>query len=193
MADTARTPESNRMPLLAKPHIRLYGQVDEAMYAAFRDQLKACPSDGPLAVAITTLGGNPEIARAMADDVRLLREHDRREILFLGKVAVYSAGTVLMAAFPIADRYLTRDTRLMLHERSLEKTLELSGPLKAALAQVRQVLHQIEESIRIEEEGFRAVVDGSNVTFEEVRDRAPDAWYIDCREALRLGLIAGVV
>lgn len=193
MANTARTPEADRMQLLAKPHIRLYGKVDEAMYSVFRDQLQGCPDEGPLALAITTLGGDPEIARTMADDIRLLREHDKREILFLGKVAVYSAGTVLMAGFPIMDRYLTTDTRLMLHERSLEKTLQLSGPLRATLAQVRQTLHQIEESIRIEEEGFRAVVEGSQVSFEEVRDRAPDSWYIDCREALRLGLIAGVV
>ena len=189
----AKTPSNGRMRLLANPNIRLYGHVDEAMYKVFREQLRECPDEGPLALAITTLGGDPEIARTMADDVRLLREHDEREILFLGKVAVYSAGTVVMAGFPIGDRYMTENTRMMIHERSLTKSLDLSGPLRGALAQVHQVLHQIEESIRIEEEGFRSVVKGSKVKFAEVRDRAPNAWYIDCHEAEKLGLIAGVV
>lgn len=189
----AKAPKPARMRLLANPNIRLYGHVDEAMYKAFREQLGQCPDEGPLAIAITTLGGDPEIARTMADDIRLLREHDGREMLFLGKVAVYSAGTVVMAAFPIADRYMTENTRMMLHERSLAKSVDLSGPLRGALAQVRQLLHQVEESIRIEEEGFRAVVKGSKVKFAELRERAPDRWYIDCHEAVRLGLIAGVV
>ena len=181
------------MRLLAKPTIRLVGHVDEAMYKVFRDQLGACLEEGPLAAAITTLGGDPEIARTMADDIRLMREYQGREVLFLGKVAVYSAGTVFMAGFPIADRYLTENTRLMIHERALEKTLELSGPLLGTLAQVKQLLHQIEESIRIEDEGFRAVVEGSKLKFAQVRDRAPEGWYIDCHEAVKLGLIAGVV
>ncbi len=182
-----------RIKLLAKPHIRLIGHVDEAMYKVFRDQLRDAPPDGPLAVAITTLGGDPEIARTMADDIRLLRECGEREILFLGKVAVYSAGATLMAGFPIANRYLTEASRIMIHERSLVKTVELSGPLRGALNEVTQVLHEIEQSIAIEEEGFRAIVKGSKVDFAEVREKAPRAWYVDCHEALRLGLIAGVI
>ena len=98
-----------------------------------------------------------------------------------------------MAAFPVDDRFLTEGTRIMIHERSLEKTLNLSGPLKGALKQVKQVLHQIEESIRIEEDGFRAFVEGSSVSLEELRKRAPDAWYIDSREAQKLGVIAGAI
>ena len=70
------------------------------MYLSFCDQLKACPESGTLVVSITTLGGDPEVARAMGDDIRLLREYTGRETLFLGKVAVYSAGATFMSAFP---------------------------------------------------------------------------------------------
>lgn len=185
--------DPSRLALLAKPHIRLIGHVDEAMYKVFRDQLRDAPSDGPLTIAITTLGGDPEIARTMADDIRLLRECGNREILFLGKVAVYSAGATFMAGFPIANRYLTEASRIMIHERSIVKTIELSGPLRGALDEITQVLHEIEQSIVIEEEGFRAIVEGSKVDFADVREKAPRAWYIDCREAVRLGLIAGVI
>lgn len=185
--------DSDRLALLAKPQIRLVGHVDEAMYKVFRDQVREAPPDGPLVIAITTLGGDPEIARTMADDIRLLRECGERDILFLGKVAVYSAGATFMAGFPIANRYLTENSRIMIHERAIEKTIELSGPLRGALDKVTQLVHEIEQSIAIEEEGFRAIVKGSQVDFAEVREKAPRAWYLDCHEAVRLGLIAGVI
>ena len=186
-------PDTDRMALLAKPNIRLFGHVDYVMYESFREQLGQCPATGPITIAMTTLGGDPEVARTMGDDVRLLREHDGREILFLGKVAVYSAGAVLMSNFPVENRYFTSDTRLMIHERSIDKTVEVTGPLRSCVASLKAVLHQIEHSILIEEEGFRAIVAGSKVDFETVREKAPENWYIDCREALKLGLIADVI
>lgn len=186
-------PHAQRNLLLAKPCIRLVGHVDEAMYKVFRDQLGACPSEGPLSLAISTTGGDPEIARTMGDDIRLLREQDDRTFLFLGKVAVYSAGATLMSGFPIADRFLTEGTRIMIHERSLERTLNLSGPLHGSRTKVRQLLKEIDESIVIEEEGFRAFVEGSKVDFEKVRSEAKTSWYIDCHEAKAFGLIAGII
>ena len=162
------------------------------MYAEFRNQLSAAPKDGPLVIAITTLGGNPEVARAMGDDVRLLRDAGR-EILFLGKSAVYSAGATFMASFPVDCRYLTRGTRLLVHERQIAKTIQLNGPLKSCTDQLRAALNEIEQSIQIEEEGFHALCDGSDVEFEEIRKKAPDNWYIPADEALERGLVAEVI
>ena len=87
-APATPAPYSTRYPLLATPHICLSGPVDHAMYQSFRDQLATAPTDGTLVIAISTLGGDPEVARLMGDEVRLLREYTGREILFLGKVAV---------------------------------------------------------------------------------------------------------
>ena len=42
--------------VLTAPQLRLLGSVDEAMYAEFRNQLCAAPKDGPLVIALTTLG-----------------------------------------------------------------------------------------------------------------------------------------
>ena len=95
--------DTDRNGILSAPQLRLIGSVDEAMYAEFRNQLSAAPTEGPLVIALTTLGGNPEVARAMADDVRLLREAGRT-IYFLGKSAVYSAGATFMAGFPVECR-----------------------------------------------------------------------------------------
>lgn len=182
-----------RYPLLAKPHIRLSGTVDYEMYDRFREQLDACPDDGTLVIALTTLGGDPEVARAMADDIRLIEDHTGREILFLGKVAVYSAGATFMAAFPVDRRFLTRHTRLMIHERNISKELKLDGPLRMVVASIKAALHEVEHSIEIEEEGFRAIVKGSKVDFDTLREKAPSNWYIDADEARDLGLVLDVI
>ena len=178
--------------ILTAPQLRLVGPVDEAMYAEFRNQLSAAPTDGPLVIAITTLGGNPEIARAMADDVRLMAEAGR-EIHFLGKAAVYSAGATFMAGFPRSNRWMTKGSSILLHERQIAKTINLNGPLKSCTAQLKAALHEIEHSIDLEEAGFRAIVEGSDVDFEEVQRRAPDNWYLSCEDAADKGIIAGVI
>jgi ATP-dependent protease ClpP protease subunit len=185
--------DPNRYPLLALPHVHLSGSVDYMMYENFRQQLDNCPTEGALVVTITTLGGDPEVARAMGDDIRLLREFQGREILFLGKVAVYSAGATFMSAFPVEHRFLTRRTRLMLHERNIQKTVNLNGPLRSMIAPLKAALHEIEHSIQIEEEGFRDIVTGSRVQFEELRDKAPSNWYIEAEEARDLGLVLDVI
>lgn len=183
----------NRYPLLATPHIHLHGPVDHAMYESFRQQLADAPREGSLVVAISTLGGDPEVARLMGAELRLLREFKGREILFLGKVAVYSAGATFMAAFPVDKRFLTKGTRLMVHERIMDSTIQLSGPLKSLTATLKAKLHEIEHSIQIEEEGFRDLVAGSDIAFDEVRDRAPSNWYIEAEEARAKGLVLDVI
>lgn len=188
MTDTAQ-----RYPLLATPHVHLHGTVDEAMYQSFCDQLKGCPADGMLVIALTTLGGDPEVARAMGDDIRLIREFQRRDILFLGKVAVYSAGATFMSAFPVKHRFLTRDTRLLLHERQITKSVELNGPLRMVVASLQAALNEVETSVAIEEEGFRDLIAGSRVTFDELHRRAPSNWYIGAEQARDLGLVLDII
>lgn len=180
-------------PLLARPHINLNGSLDQTMVASFRDQLANAPAEGAVVVALSTLGGDPEAARLMGDEIRLIRDYTGREFLFLGKVAVYSAGATLMSHFPADKRFLTRGTRIMIHERQLTTDIHLSGPLKSLPATLKAKLHEIEESIRIEEEGFRDLVAGSRISFEEVEKRAPSNWYIEAEEARELGLVLDVI
>lgn len=187
------TPNARHYPLLAHPNVHLHGTVDDAMYDSFRQQILNAPSDGTLVFSITTLGGDPEVARAMGDDVRLIGEYTGREMLFLGKVAVYSAGATFMSAFPTDKRFLTRGTRIMVHERQMTAMVELNGPLKMQIANLKAKLHEIEHSIKIEEEGFRALIDGSSVDYDELLKKAPNNWYINCQEALDLGLILDVI
>lgn len=195
MVRRAMTTASNAInyPLLAKPQIQLHGPVNEMMYAFFKDQLASVSGDGPLVISITTLGGDPEMARAMGDSVRLLREYTGRETLFLGKVAVYSAGATFMSAFPADKRFLTRNTRLMIHERIMNSTVTLSGPLNTLAPVLLAKLNEIQDSIRIQDEGFEALVAGTNVTLEELKSKAPSNWYIEATEARDRGLVLDII
>ena len=184
---------ASNYPLLASPHIQLHGPVDGMMYSNFKQQLGNAPTDGPLVVSITTLGGDPEMARAMADDIRLLREYTGRECLFLGKVAVYSAGATFMAAFPTDKRFLTRQSRIMIHERLMQSTIQLNGPLQTLSYTLKAKLHEIEDSIKIQDEGFADIVRGSHVSLDHLKEKAPSNWYIEAEEARDLGLILDII
>ena len=190
---TEDTNRASKYPLLASPHIHLHGPVDDAMYASFRQQLANGPVNGPLVVSITTLGGDPEIGRAMGDDIRLLRDYTGRETLFLGKVAVYSAGATFMSQFPVETRFLTKGTRLMLHERGMQSTLQLNGPLTTLPAILKAKLHEIEHSILIQNEGFADIVAGSRVSLDELKEKATANWYLEAEKARDLGLVLDVI
>jgi hypothetical protein len=56
----------------------------------------------------------------MGEDVRFASEMDsKRRFVFLGKAAIYSAGTTFTSFFAPQNRYLARGTRLMIHQRKL--------------------------------------------------------------------------
>jgi len=176
------------------PAVHLAGLVDQAMYASFRNQLDSAPAEGPWVVEMTTLGGDPEVARAMGEDIRLHGELDPdRRIVFLGKAAVYSAGATFMSFFARGNRYLTRGTRLMIHERTMDCSMDLQGPLTSCVASVEAKLNELKASIRIQDEGFESLVRDSSVTVEDVRQRAPSNWYVEASEAAELGLIEAVI
>ena len=176
------------------PAVLLAGPVDYEMYKDFRAKLALAPAAGLVVVELSTLGGDPEVARMMGEDIRFHSdvEPDRR-FVFLGKAAIYSAGATFMSFFAIANRYLTRGTRLMIHERKMDKALQVSGPLTTCVPTVEALLNELKHSIAIQNEGFENLVRGSRVTMEEVLRRAPENWYLEAQEALDLGLIAGVL
>ena len=178
----------------AHPAVLLSGPVDYAMYRDFRGQFESVACEGVVSVELTTLGGDPEVARMMGEDIRFRTDmHPDCRFVFLGKAAIYSAGTTFMAFFARGNRYLTRGARLMIHERLMASTLQLNGPLTTCVASVQAMLNQLEASIAIQNEGFENLVRGSSVTIEEVLRRAPSNWYVEANEAVALGLIEAVV
>lgn len=176
------------------PRILLAGTVDYAMYDRFRDQLNHAPKSGLVVVELCTLGGDPEVARMMGEDVRFHSDiNPARRMVFLGKAAIYSAGATFMGFFAVENRYLTRGTRVMIHERKMNRQLHVAGPLTTCIASVKAVLHELEHSIAIQNEGFENLIRGSSITMEDVQRRAPEDWYMEAQDAKACGLIAGVI
>jgi ATP-dependent protease ClpP protease subunit len=178
----------------AAPAIVLSGIMDYAMYGFFRQQLNVAAFEGPVVIELSTLGGDPEVARVMGEDVRFHSDaNPSRRLVFLGKAVVYSAGTTFMSFFAKENRYLTRGTRLMIHERQITRTLQLTGPLTACMASVQAVINEIAASVEIQNEGFANLVRGSSICMDDVITRAATSWYLEANEACALGLVEQVL
>jgi ATP-dependent Clp protease, protease subunit len=185
--------KDTRLPTL-QAHVRLSGSIDERMLQDFHAQRAAAPEHGPLVFELTTTGGDADVGRRLALEVRLLRQEEGREVYFLGKSTVYSAGVTFMAAFLATHRFLTADCVLLVHERRMDKQLALSGALRACAALVRDAMAEIENGQELERDGFDELVAGSSISFEELMRHVEDAnWYLRAAEAHRLGLVAGVI
>lgn len=176
------------------PAILLSGVVDHEMYRAFRRQLDDATERDFVVIELSTLGGDPEVARMMGEDIRFRSEiSPRSRFVFLGKAAIYSAGVTFMSFFARENRYVTRGSRLMVHERKMSKTLVIDGPLTTCMAAVKATLNEIECSIQIQNEGFENLIRGSQISLDEVKRKAPENWYLEAQEAKAFGLIEDVL
>lgn len=180
------------LPSLA-PDIRLFGTVNENMLSEFFRQQAEVPADGPLVFELSTSGGDAEAGRRIAEELRLWQLAGR-ELYFLGKTYVFSAGITVMAAVPRDHRFLTEDCELLIHERKMTAQIVLDGALRSCRAKVNDVLAEIESGQRLQREGFARLVKGCSLTAEDVEKRVLEKdWYLTAPEARELGLVAGVV
>ncbi len=86
---------------LAHPTVRLSGTIDEAVAASFLSQvLPVLEVPGSIVVELFSSGGDAEMGRRLAQEVRLLRQAHGRDMWFLGKTLVASAAVTIMASFP---------------------------------------------------------------------------------------------
>lgn len=192
--------EHEKMPLpidaalAGNADISLTGEVDKEMLDTFLEQLgKARRKDGDLVLEVTTLGGDAELARRMVMEIDRARESLKGKFYFLGKSVVYSAGVSIMSAFPVASRFLSQDTILLIHGRQLEKTVEISGPLRSSIPQIDALMRQMKLGVELEEAGFKRLIEGSKLSLQEVIKRGTHNWYLTAQEACDLGLAAACV
>ena len=179
---------------LARPTVRLSGSVGHPMVASFFDQLlPVLEVEGSILVELYTDGGDAEIGRRLAEEVRLLQYRLSRDIWFLGKTLVASAGVTIMAAFPKERRWLTRDTALLIHGRRMIKDLHLEGPLGSCRRVLEEMIADIDHGLCLEEQGFAELITGTSVDAEEIASRALGGWYLTAEEALSRKLVAGLI
>jgi ATP-dependent Clp protease, protease subunit len=135
----------------------------------FNQLLPVLEVEGSILVELYT---DSEIGHRLAEEVRLLRHQHGRDIWFLGKTLVASAGVTMMAAFPRDRRWLTRDTALLIHGRRMIKDLHLEGPLGSCRRVLKDMIADINHGLLLEEQGFAELISGTNVDAEEIASRA---------------------
>ena len=148
---------------------------------------------GSIVVELFSSGGDAEIGRRLAQEVRLLRQAHGRDIWFLGKTLVASAAVTIMASFPRDRRWLTRDTTLLIHGRRMTRNVHLEGPLGSCRRVLEEIIADIDNGLRVEDEGFAELIAGSAVSLDDIRSRSYGGWYLSATQALELGLVAGLV
>lgn len=179
---------------LTTPQVRLHGRVGDEMLGAFITAFAAAEAlPDPIVIELTTYGGDADVGVRIATDIRLFRERTGRRPLFLGKAQVFSTGVAIMSGFPVEDRWLTQGTRLLIHDRSLARTVDFNSPLRVARLQVEGLLSEIDMGMAVEREVFETLLAGSDVGFEELCERSAVNWYLSAEEALARRLVAGVV
>lgn len=179
---------------LATPTISLSGPVDDGMLNTWVGAFsRAVAGSTPLVLALSTTGGDAEIGRRIADDVRLFRDQTGRRALFLGKTMIYSAGATIMGGFLRDDRWLTRDAMIMVHGRKLSKQINYESALRSERPGVEALLAEIDAGIRMESVEFAKFIQGSDVSIEEIQRRTLGNWYIPADVALERRLIAGIL
>jgi ATP-dependent protease ClpP protease subunit len=192
--DSAQTARLSEHELLFRPNISLNGSITADTLNFFLDRLQQVRNGSQdLVLEINTEGGDADIARRVAMEVRLFLRHSGRRGYCIGKTNVYSAGVTILAAFPRATRFLTEDCVLLIHERRLDTQITLCGPIRSSIQIVREQLALLETAERLEMEGFRDLVTGSSVTVEELYERAKNNCYLHAPEALELGLVGAII
>ncbi len=175
--------------------ICLHGPVDDAFLGRFLEQLKPLRGrSDPVVFELSTSGGDADVARRIAEEIRLCREVGGMEIYFLGKSMVYSAGVMIMAAFPVACRHLSRDAVLLIHEWQIEKEIRFSGALRVCAATAHDFLAEIEVAHKLERQTFTDLVLGSRLSYEQLKAQVLKSdWYLLAEEAAELELVSGLV
>jgi ATP-dependent protease ClpP protease subunit len=177
-----------------EPGIRLCGSIEDATLASFLDQLdRALARPGVIVLELMTIGGDADVGRRIALEMRLVRERQERETRFIGKTAVYSAGVSIMSAFRPADRYLSRDTLILIHERRLDRDVHFVGPLQACIQRAKELISELENGLTLQKQGFTDLIAGTQVSMEQICERAKYNWYLSANEALELALIGGIL
>lgn len=182
-----------QIPKLA-PDFRLFGPVNDGMLAEFFRQQTQAPQEGPIVLELSSNGGDADLGRRIAQELRLWQEKEGREVWFLGKTYVYSAGVTIMSAIPLARRFLTRDCEMLIHERKMKKDIHLDGALRGCRSAIQDVLAQIESGQRLERDGFAQLVEGTTLTVDDIEKRVLERdWYLSAQDALKIGLVGGIV
>jgi ATP-dependent protease ClpP protease subunit len=146
-----------------------YGDVDERFLLHLNYR--------PHVFIFSSTGGDMAYMAACLDFLKIAKD-----IVMVGTGQVMSAAVPLLCAG--AERYVTRNTRLMLHPPYVSGASEMNGvQLEAEKRELSLGQHLL----------LKTLAAGSKKSLKFWRSFASYEHYFDCREALKLGLVDGVL
>ncbi|MDQ2633450.1 MAG: ATP-dependent Clp protease proteolytic subunit [Pseudomonadota bacterium] len=180
--------------LLVGSNIQINGMIDDQLFLGFMQQLGDVRANGEdLILELMTQGGDADTARRIALEIRVFQAYSGKNAYAVGKTAVMSAGVTIFSAFDCADRFLTQDATVLVHERHIEKTITLQGPIKSCKQIILEELAALDTADRVQREDFEHFVRGSGMSAQDLFERAKDNCYLTAQEALDLRLIARIL
>jgi hypothetical protein len=75
----------------------------------------------------------------------------------------------------------------------MTRDVHLEGPLGSCRRVLEEIIADIDNGLRVEDEGFAELIEGSRVSLDDIRQRSYGGWYLSAAEALDLGLVRGLV
>jgi len=180
--------------LLFGPNLSINGLITASTVHFALGRLETIRAQGtPLIMELNTDGGDADAARRIALEVRLFRSYSGQHAYCVGKSNIYSAGVTILAAFAPENRFVTSDAILLVHERRLDTTMQLSGPIRSCLQIVREQLSLLETAQELEMAGFRDLIEGSDLTIDQLYEKATKNCYIKADAALAHGIVAAIL
>jgi ATP-dependent protease ClpP protease subunit len=180
--------------LLVGSNVQINGMIDDQLFHNFMKQLgDVRANDEDLILELMTQGGDADTARRIALEIRVFQTYSGKNTYVVGKTAVMSAGITIFSAFECADRFLTQDATLLIHERHIEKTISLQGPIKSCRQIIREELAALDTAERVEREDFEHFVRGSGMSAEDLFERAKDNCFLTAQEARDLRVIGRII
>jgi ATP-dependent Clp protease protease subunit len=180
--------------LLSGANVRINGPIDAQVFDDFTKQLRSVwDGDDDLILELMTQGGDADIARRIALEIRIFQAYAAKAAYAVGKTAVMSAGVTVLSGFDCKNRFLTADATLLIHERHLDRTLVLKGPIESCKQIVCEQLEVLKMAERVEKEDMEKFVAGSHMTVDDLFQRAKGNCYLTAAQALEFGLISEII
>ena len=73
------------------------------------------------------------------------------------------------------------------------RNVHLERPLGSCRRVLEEIIADIDNGLRVEDDGFVELIVGSTISLDDIRRKSNGGWYLSAAQALELDLVAGLV
>jgi ATP-dependent Clp protease protease subunit len=160
--------------------ILIYGGIDQRKAQEVSEKLiaLAAESDEPITVYINSQGGHVESGDTIHDMLRYVKP----KVRIVGTGWVASAGALIYAAVPVAQRYALPNTRFMLHQ-----------PSGGVGGQASDISIEAQEILKMRQRLNELFARQTGQTLEKIEHDTDRNFWMSAEEAKAYGLVGKIV